>query len=183
MCYIYHGPCLSKLVILSKHEILERIKSDPPLVKDFINLDAQLQPAGIDLTLRRIFRIEDRGRLGFTNEERMIPRWEELKFDDEGWIFLLPGGYIVQYNEIVHLPLDLVAIGKPRSSLLRMGATIFSAVWDPGYMGRGTGLLVVFNSHGIFLKRNCRILQLCFLKLSQSTSEGYRGEYYGEGVY
>ena len=183
MCYIYHNPRLNKLVILSKREILERIQSDTHLIKNFIDLDTQLQPAGIDLTLGKIFRIGSGGRLGFTNDERVLPEWEELWFDENGWIFLHPGGYIVQYNEIVHLPLDLMAVAKPRSSLLRMGATIFSAVWDPGYMGRGTGLLVVFNDYGIFLKKNCRILQLCFLKLSQRTSEGYRGENYGEGVY
>jgi len=169
-------------VIVSKHEILERIKSEPPLVKDFVNLDLQLQPAGIDLTLRKVYRFKGAGRLGFINEERVLPERAEIEFGEDNWFFLPPGCYVVQYNEIVHMPLDLIAIGKPRSSLLRMGATIFSAVWDPGYVGRGVGLLVVFNEHGVSLRRNSRILQLCFFKLSQKTPEGYRGEYYGEGV-
>jgi len=172
----------ANLMILTKNEILERINSQPPLVKDFIDLNKQLQPAGIDLTLRRVYRIENIGRLGFTNKERSIPQWVEIEFDKNDWLFLPSGYYIVQYNEVIHLPLDLLGIGKPRSSLLRMGATIFSAVWDPGYVGRGVGLLVVFNSSGIFLKKNCRILQLCFFKLSQKIHEGYSGEYYGEGI-
>ena len=172
----------ANIMILTKNEILERINSSPPLIKDFIDLDKQLQPAGIDLTVRKVYQISSAGKLDFTNKERKIPEWTPIDFDEEDWIFLPSGCYIVQYNEIIHLPLDLLAIGRPRSSLLRMGATIFSAVWDPGYVGRGVGLLVVFNSNGIFLKRNCRILQLCFFKLSQMVREGYYGEYRGEGV-
>ncbi|RLE72456.1 MAG: deoxyuridine 5'-triphosphate nucleotidohydrolase [Thermoprotei archaeon] len=169
-------------MILSKQEILEMIKSEPPLVKDFIDLEIQLQPAGIDLTLRQVFNIKDKGQLDFTNDERIIPKREKLTFNSQGWVFLPPGEYLVQYNEIIQLPLNIAALGKPRSSLLRMGATVFSAVWDPGYKGRGFGLLVVFNKHGISLKKNSRILQLSFLKLSTKVREGYKGLYLGEGL-
>jgi dUTP pyrophosphatase len=94
---------------------------------------------------------------------------------------LAPGQYRVIYNEVVHLPNDLLALGFPRSSLLRCGADLRTAVWDAGYSGRSESLLVVHNPHGLRLKRNARILQLVFFTIDSET-EGYRGMYQGENT-
>jgi len=90
-----------------------------------------------------------------------------------------PGYYLVRFNETVNMPLDLAAIGKPRSSLLRMGAFMVSAVWDPGYRGRSISLLAVGNPRGIRIKRGARIIQLVFIKVLGETT-GYQGIYQGE---
>jgi dUTP pyrophosphatase len=54
-----------------------------------------------------------------------------------------------------------------------------TAVWDPGYEGRGRALLIVYNEHGIVLERNARVVQLVFFKVA-GTGPGYAGAYKGE---
>jgi len=98
---------------------------------------------------------------------------------ENGQYNLQPGTYLVTYNEMVHLPSNLMAFGRPRSSLLRSGVTVESAVWDAGYRGRSRGMLTVYNPHGFQVKPNARLLHLVFIQLLQDT-EPYAGIYQGE---
>ena len=166
--------------IMSKEDILSLIKGKPPLVEDYINLDEQLQPNGIDLTLREVAMLQSAGRIGAGNQ-RTISDVAPLYFDGMGHILLMPGAYIVTYNEIVNLPADVMALGFPRSSLLRCGVTLHTAVWDAGYSGRSRSLMVVHNSMGFSLQKNARIMQLVFHRLTRETG-GYRGAYQGENI-
>ena len=95
---------------------------------------------------------------------------------------LEPGTYKVTFNEIVNIPLDLAAIARPRSSLLRCGVTVESAVWDSGYRGRSESMLVVYNPHGFRVKKDARLLQLVFYSLHTEVSEGYCGRYQNENL-
>ena len=104
-----------------------------------------------------------------------------LVFDGLGFIDLVPGAYIITYNEVVHLPNDIMALARPRSSLLRCGVTVGTAVWDAGYSGRSESLMVVYHPQGFRLQRNARVLQLVFLRLTRDT-EGYQGTYLGENI-
>ena len=169
-------------MVLSKKILESLLNKSPPLVENMIDREVQLQPAGIDITLNSVYSFNGLGKLDFSNEERVLPELNKLSFDKDGWIKLDKGVYLVQFNEIIHMPLDLIAIGKPRSSLLRMGATITTAVWDPGYNGRSYTLLIVGNPFGIKLKRNARILQLIFIKILGKIDKGYNGIYQGEGI-
>lgn len=168
------------MVILTRHEILELLRSSPPLIEGLIDLDKQLQPAGVDLTVKEIFTFKSSGKVDFTNKDRELSELELVPFDEGGWAFLKPGFYLIKYNEVINMPLDLIAIGKPRSTLLRMGAFIVTAVWDPGYKGRSVSLLIVGNPNGIRVKRNARVVQLVFLRLTKK-SVAYKGIYLGEG--
>ena len=93
----------------------------------------------------------------------------------------MPGAYVITYNEIVHLPNNVMALARPRSSLLRCGVTVGTAVWDAGYSGRSQSLLVVHNTQGFRLQQNARIVQLVFLHLTGET-EGYQGAYQEENI-
>jgi dUTP pyrophosphatase len=146
-------------------------------IKDYIDLETQAQIAGFDLTVKEIMQLEDGGVLDFDNSQRLIPKHQILEKNDDVWI-LKPGGYLVKYNEIVEVPIDAVGIVLPRSSLMRCGATIFSAVWDPGYKGRGVGLMVTYAE--IKVHQNTRIAQLMFIKTTEKTKKGYSGEYQNE---
>jgi len=161
-------------MILGKDEILRLIKGKPPLIEGYLDLDTQLQPSGFDLTVKEIYVPEEEGEIDFSNRRRKIPRWHELEAQDDAF-FLRPGAYIISYNEKVNLPLNIAAMVKPRSSLLRMGATIATALWDPGYRGRGKSLLLVFNPHGIRLYRNARVAQMVFFLVTGGTGAGYKG--------
>ena len=167
--------------VLSRQEIYRLLKQEPPLVESYLDLDEQVQPNGIDLTLREVALLESSGKIAVKNAERQLPGLAPLVFDGLGFIDLIPGIYLITYNEIVHLPNNVMALARPRSSLLRCGVTVGTAVWDAGYCGRSQSLMVVYNSQGFRLQKNARLVQLVFLWLSGET-EGYQGAYQNENI-
>ncbi|MCH7714129.1 MAG: deoxyuridine 5'-triphosphate nucleotidohydrolase, partial [Chloroflexi bacterium] len=105
-----------------------------------------------------------------------------LDFAPDGWLELAPGPYLIDFNETVNLPLDVMALGRTRSSLLRSGVAIHTAVWDAGYRGRSQALIVVYQPDGYRLQKDARLLQLVFYRLAQPVSEGYQGRFQGENI-
>jgi dUTP pyrophosphatase len=168
--------------MLSRDELRERIEGEIPLIENMIDKEIQLQPNSVELTLRGIEALKNSGAVDFDNSQRQVPQSENIGFDSEDWALLAPGTYKVTFNEIVNIPLDLAAIARPRSSLLRCGVTVESAVWDSGYRGRSESMLVVHNPHGFRVKRNARLLQLVFFNLRREVSQGYNGRYQNENV-
>jgi dUTP pyrophosphatase len=167
--------------VLSRQDIRQLLAGKPSLVESYFHLDEQLQPNGFDLTLREVALLESSGKIAVSDTERRLPELAPLAFDGVGFIDLMPGIYSITYNEVVHLPRNVMALARPRSSLLRCGVTVGTAVWDAGYSGRSQSLLVVYNPRGFRLQRNARIVQLVFLRLSQET-EGYQGFYQHENI-
>jgi len=167
--------------VLSRQDIQRLIKKKPPLIEGCPDIEKQLQPNGIDLTVRQIALLQSPGRIVVEDSQRLVSDLAPLVFDGQGFIDLIPGAYIITYNEVVHLPQDIMALGRPRSSLLRCGVTLSTAVWDAGYSGRSQSLLVVYNSQGFRLQQNARVAQLIFMRLSQKT-KGYQGAYQGENI-
>lgn len=168
--------------ILSREDILKMLGASPPLVENLYDVQQQLQPNGIDLTLKEISLFSSPGSLGSTNESRVLSSSSPLVFDGLGRIDLLPGCYLATYNEVVNLPKNIMALALPRSSLLRCGVSIHNAVWDAGYSGRSQSLMVVYNAQGFRLHRNARIVQMVFFLLSHEAAQGYQGMFQGENV-
>lgn len=169
--------------VLSREQLLARIHGVArPLVRDYLDLEAQVQPNGIDLTLQSVSRHVGPGTIGTSNAARVLPDLVELAFDADGWLELGLGAYHIVYNEVVDIPVDLMALGRPRSSLGRSGVAIHTAVWDAGYTGRSTSLLSVLNPAGFRVQRNARVMQLVFFGLAEGTSSGYAGTYQHENT-
>lgn len=168
--------------VLNREEIARLIEGDPPLIEGYVNLEDQLQPNGFDLSVREVARFSSAGQIGASNNSRVLSDTLPLPFDDEGWLPLEPGPYLVTFNEVVNLPADMMALGRPRSSLLRSGVSLHTAVWDAGYSGRSQSLLTVHNAVGVRLQRDARLAQLVFFRLATPPAEGYRGRYQGEGL-
>jgi len=141
----------------------------------------QLQANGVDLTLEHVARFRGPGFLGRTNAERTIPQNEVLPFEPDGTVYLPPGAYQVRFNESVNLPHALMAYARPRSSLLRSGVALHTAVWDAGYSGRGMCLMVVYHPAGFRVARDARVCQLVFHWLTAATDAAYAGTYQHEG--
>jgi dUTP diphosphatase len=146
---------------------------------DAATLEAHVQPNGIDLSVDALWRFAEAGVLG--RVERSLPPHEDVAFDADDWAELTTGTYGFRYAEWVALPTDCGALCFPRSSLLRMGVHVPTAVWDAGYEGRGEGLLVVSNSAGVKLQRGARIAQLVVFRLSEPAAQAYTGQYQHEG--
>ena len=169
------------VAVLSKHDIHRLLQQEPPLIEGYINLEEQVQPNGFDLTLREVALLQSSGKIAVKDSQRLVSDLAPLVFDGMGFIDLVAGAYIITYNEIVHLPKNIMALAMPRSSLLRCGVTVNTAVWDAGYSGRSQSLMIVYNPQGFRLQRNARIVQLIFLELAQET-EGYQGIYQRENI-
>jgi dUTP pyrophosphatase len=147
-------------------------------VKDYLDLDVQLQPNGFDLTTEYIESFQGHGIIDYDNTERLIPAGKTVgRWDGR----IPPGVYRVGFRERITIPRNMCVITQPRSSLLRMGGDIGSAWGDAGYEGKYQALLHVHNPHGIIVRPNARLAQIAFCTLSEELAhhEGYKGAYQG----
>ncbi len=160
--------------------IVAAIPGQPPLLEEWLSLTEQLQPNGFDLSLQAVAQLRSAGSMGRDAAERKLSDTEPLDFEPTGWLHLEPGLYLATFNEVVNLPLDLMALGLPRSSLLRSGVGIHTAVWDAGYQGRSQALLTVHHSGGYNIQQGARLMQLVFFRLVNLADRGYSGHYQGE---
>lgn len=161
--------------MLSGEELRRRLVvhlSDPAAAAEHV------QPNGIDLSLDALWTFAVGGALGRARTDRGLPAREPLAFDSDGWLALASGTYGVRYAERVEVPFDCGGLCFPRSSLLRMGVHIPTAVWDAGYQGNGEGLLIVGNPHGVRLQRGARIAQLVMFRLTEAATATYSGHYH-----
>lgn len=159
-------------MILSAQEIREL-----NLISPF--REENLQPNGYDVTVTGIETYRSGGGLYLT--DKLLPETAQLPLFGETDIWTLrQGTYLVRLGEEVKLPPDVMAYLHPRSSLLRMGADLGTAVWDAGYHGAGMCQLQIFNPKGIEIEQGARIGQLTFHRLSTQTETPYAGSYQGE---
>ena len=168
--------------MLDRGSIINLVQNSPPLLAGFPSLDQQLQPNGFELTLCQVARLTSAGYMGNGLDQRGLSDTQLLEFDGPGWMHLAAGSYLITFNEVVHLPLDLMALGRPRSSLLRSGVSIHTAVWDAGYQGRSQALLSVYNPEGYQVQKDARLLQLVFFRLEQPLNQGYQGRFLEENI-
>jgi len=168
--------------ILCREDILKMLEANPPLVENLCSVQQQVQPNGVDLTVKEVALFSSPGSLESGNKTRVLSTTSPLVFDGLGRIDLMPGSYLVTYNEVLNLPKSITALAMPRSSLLRCGVSIHSAVWDAGYSGRSQSLMVIYNAQGFRLYRNARIVQIVFLSLSHEVARGYQGMFQGENT-
>lgn len=168
--------------VLNREEILRLIDASPPLLEGLLDPESQVQPNGIDITVETVSRFRGTGLLARSNADRVLPATDDIAFEPDGSLYLPAGAYQVRFNETVNLPISLMAYARPRSSLLRSGVALHTAVWDAGYSGRGVSLMVVYHPAGFRLERDARICQLVFHPLIADTGAGYKGAYQHEGA-
>jgi dUTP pyrophosphatase len=158
--------------ILSGEEIHPLIKK----VAD-VNSGEQKQPAGFDVTVSNIqsypqtifdLRIEK----GENSSLIQVAKSDDDHFD------LAPGAYFVELNEITTIPPDAIGLLLPRSTLLRNGLDVRTALFDPGYSGQPKVMLVCHRPARI--QKFSRIGQLVILKSDKEFSSKYSGRYQGE---
>jgi deoxycytidine triphosphate deaminase len=133
----------------------------------------QVQPNGVDLTLDAVERFDEPGYIGRDGKEMGAREAVEPAAD---FYHLDPGVYAATYGEQISIPEGHVGFVLPRSSLMRNGAMLNTAVWDAGYEGRGEGLLQV--GHPIRIERGARFAQ--FVLAEAGHEETYEGTYQGE---
>jgi len=171
--------------VLTKHEIKYLIENHR-MIENYIDLNKQLNEHGFDVTVGKVYELSGYLVVDFDNSLRQLPKENEIEFNEikvgdkvvEG-VVLETGSYVIELNEIIRLPKNICALAFPRSTLIRSGCTVFSAVWDSGYEGKGK--LGLFVGRRLILTKNARFAQMIFLKLTQNV-DGYSGTYQGEGI-
>ncbi len=170
--------------VLDRESIMALVQGPEPLIEGIVDLESQLQPNGFDLTLKQVSSFISPGIMPNGAERSSLSETTPLEYDRDGCATLPPGPYLVSLNEVVHLPQNLMAFARPRSSLLRSGVAIHTAVWDAGYKGRSQALLTVYNPHGWKVSRNARIMQIVFIHLAKSVDSEliYQGRFQLENL-
>lgn len=138
--------------------------------------EEQIQPNGVDLTVESVYTQTSKGEI--TTDGKTIGDREELLPKDDETYRLGPGAYVVKYGETLSIPDEHIGFVYPRSSLIRNGAMLHTAVWDAGYTGRGEGLLVVHTP--IEIERHARIGQIVYANANHESV--YDGTYQGENT-
>lgn len=169
------------MTILTDRDIRAALLTHPPLLEGLRDEATQIQSCGVDLTVRTVSRFVSPGTVDFDNSGRLLAEREPLEWHD-GALQLPAGAYHIVYSEVVNLPRYVMAVAYPRSTLLRCGVTVYSAVWDPGYSGRAEALMVVLNHSGFRLCWSARVVQLVFSVLGTDVGDCYRGVYRGENL-
>lgn len=138
---------------------------------------------GFDLRVGEIFTISGRGFLGIS-ERRTCPIEPFAAFDPEkpSTVAIKPNDfYLFRTIETVNLPVDLVGIVKPRSTLMRMGLFLRTAAVNPGYSGQ---LVFAVKNEGpttVSLELGARVAHILFARIEGDTAP-YRGQWQGGRV-
>ncbi len=135
-------------------------------VENLIYEKRQVKGYEIDLTLRDIYEMEDKGSLDFGGSEYMASersRIEPVKRSEEGygWWYLKPKTYLITLNETVKK--GFIYFISPHPRLLRAGAThptLVTMDWNPDYV-----LPLDVSEMGLNLKENARVSKLFALRI------------------
>lgn len=147
----------------------------------------QVQPCGIDLSLKKVSNLISSASIDFDNSRRRTSDTSLLAFQVAGAgqnasaipsIHLTKGAYLVEFNETATVPNDLMGQIFVRSSLFRSGALLHTGVVDAGYSGVLGAMLKVENEHGLHIFEHARLAQIVFSQMTETTG-GYAGQYQG----
>ncbi|MHB8566483.1 MAG: dCTP deaminase domain-containing protein [Nitrososphaerales archaeon] len=157
--------------ILSGHEISSLIQKVTPA-----DSGEQRQPAGYDVSVSKILSYPKTSySLGIAKGENSI--LEDVPLTGNRYD-LDQGAYFVELNEITSIPKDAIGILLPRSTLLRNGLDVRTALFDPGYSGQPKVMLVCHRPASI--ERFARIGQLVIIRSDREFGSQYSGSYQGE---
>jgi dUTP pyrophosphatase len=137
----------------------------------------EVQPNGIDISIGRIFQLTGKVKLIKEKDVRQYPELHELKPLDGFWC-LDPGSYLVEVAEEIIIPQNAIGYVAPRSTLLRMGATVFSGIWDKGFQGVGDnhGRILLQTTLPFSIHQSVAIAQMIFISAVDDKTV-YQGNY------
>lgn len=180
---------------MNEKEIIEKFvlqqavwsgKQMVPYINDGDVKEEQITPNGIDFTIDKVFRqmgsvvlAEDKNFLDKGMLIPISPQDNIYGLAPNSW-FLNAGYYTIQWKEKITIPANCIGLLIPRSTLLRTCATVYTAVWDRGYEGKGQSGLHLFEPTGI--QRGTRLAQMIFIEAKMDGSLLYDGQYQHEGL-
>lgn len=147
--------------------------------------EEQRTPNGIDLTLGCVYEVKNNGYLyGLLKNQKNIPPHILLEpvdiathgGDIKGWILKPNVAYILEVEDKITIDPDCMQTYYPRSTLLRAGCTLNTAVGDAGYNGKLAFLFINHTLNDFVLEEGVRFAQLVDHQI-QGSSKQYDGDY------
>lgn len=148
--------------------------------------EEQRTPNGIDLRLGKVYTLDNqKEQYGLYKDEKVIPEYNEITpiKDDKGrlvWEFLSYKPYILEIDKPIKIDSDCAQLYTSRSTLLRCGTSLHTAVGDAGFYGKLSFLFVNFNIPLFVMEKGVRFAQLIDHPLYGATIV-YDGDYQEEG--
>jgi deoxycytidine triphosphate deaminase len=139
-----------------------------------------VQPSGVDLRVKAVYKLKNGGYLGIKN--RQTPNVDVVSDKVGDKIVLEQNEFVlVETMEKVNMPKDLLALILPRSSLFRCGVSLHTAVVDPGFIGTLTFGMKNLSDHTFELEIGSKIGQIIFEEV-KGNDKLYNGKYQGGKV-
>lgn len=170
-------------MILSPKELLKLVKTKK-LVENLAERELNNpEGAGFDLRLGKVFKLKGNSFLGI--DERKTPDVKLVaEFDPKkkSKIVIKPGElYLTESYEKFNMPLHLVGILKPRTTLQRSGIIARMAIVDPGYSGAVHPVLFNAGPATVTIELGARYIFAMFMEIKGKGSQ-YRGQWQGGRV-
>ena len=145
------------------------------------------QPSGLDLRLGNIFYLEAERDVdyGLIDGEKILPEHKPVKpmllqvgKDDyvSGWNLLPQQPYIAQVKEQIKIGDKNAQFYLPRSTLLRAGVNVYTALGDLGYNGHLSFLIINHGPRPFFIQTGERFAQLVDFEVRDG-GNSYNGDY------
>lgn len=153
----------------------------------YIDLDEeQYQPNSIDLKLDKILTLSEQRfyPIGLYDGKKKLPEYNELEVwakgqNNEPLYKLEPKtSYIVVIDGKIEIPENVAQFYLPRSSLLRCGLSLHTALGDSGFKGHLQFLITNENNFPVLLGKGERIATAVFFTVQGATK--YDGDYQEE---
>lgn len=145
------------------------------------------QPSGLDLRLGNLFYldVERDVEYGLINGEKILPEHKPIEpisiqvAEDDyvtGWKLIPEQPYIAQVKEQIKIGENNAQFYLPRSTLLRAGINVYTALGDLGYNGHLSFLVINHGPRPFFIQEGERFAQLVDFQV-RGGSESYDGDY------
>ena len=149
--------------------------------------DEDYQPSGLDLRLGKVYELSDDTdgdvSFGLFKDKKILPKLYSCSMDDffleynvKGWSLLPNRPYICEVDRQIKIGSENAQFYLPRSSLLRAGVNVYTALGDLGYNGHLSFLVINHSTRPFFLEKGVRFAQLVDFRV-RGGSESYDGDY------
>jgi len=164
------------------------------LKKMYPNRDEKdYQPSGLDLRLGKVYRLDRlKSMAGIYDGRKVLPKHKELKKETftvytedgalktiKGWCLTPQIAYICEVDRQIKIGENNAQFYLPRSTLLRAGVNVYTALGDLGYNGHLSFLVINHGVQDFFIEEGERFAQLIDFEVRGGT-ESYDGDYQEE---
>jgi len=138
-------------------------------VRNLIKAEQQTHAYAVELTAKQLYSLNPTGAVDFGGSEYVaaerhpVPSHQKHSQDRYQWWTLVHGAYQVEFNEVIELADDEMALLEPHERLLRAGAE-HPALFLRGKLNPLTILLSVSGAR-LEIKQNARISTLRIFRL------------------